>query len=127
MNERLAFVFGGRRERLGNLARHLGKVERPERRPPRAGLDLADAEQGVEGVEHPLDVADRIADRVAPCPGGQVVARDFETTQHSRQRLPQIMRNVGADLLVRLQELLNSIEQPVEGPCERRQVVVCAT
>jgi len=52
---------------------------------------------------------------------------DLETTQHSRQRLPQIMRNVGADLLVRLQELLDSIEQPIEGPCERRQVVVCAT
>jgi hypothetical protein len=66
-DERLAFVLGGRRERLRNLARDLGKVERPERRPPRARLDLADAKQGVEGMEHPLDVADRLADRVAPC------------------------------------------------------------
>jgi hypothetical protein len=43
-DERLAFVFGGRRKRLGNLARRLRKIERPERRAPRAGLDLADAE-----------------------------------------------------------------------------------
>ena len=81
LNERLALVFGGRRERLRDLARHLCEVERPESRPPRAGLDLADAEQGVEGLEHALDVADRRVDRVARRAGRRVVARGFETTQ----------------------------------------------
>ena len=36
------------------------------------------------------------------------------------------MRDVGADLLVRLQELFDAVEQPVEGPRQRSQVVVYA-
>ena len=117
---------GGRGERLGNLARYFCKVQRSKRRPPRAGLDLADAEQGVEGMEHPLDVADRVADRVAPCAGGQVGARGFETTQHPSKGLAEIVCDVGADLLVCLQELFDAIEQTVEGPCEGGHVVICA-
>ena len=127
LNQRLAFVFGSWRERLHDLPRQFGEVNRPESRPPRPSLDLSDAEQGIEGLEHTLDVADHRIDRTARRARRRFVPYDFETTQHSGQRLPQIMRNVGADLPVRLQELLDSIEQPVEGSCERRQVVVCAT
>ena len=126
LNERLAFVLGGRGERLHDLPRDFREVQRPESRPPRAGLDLADAEQGVEGIEHTLDVADRRIDRVASRAGRRVVPRDFETAQHPRQRLAQIVGDVGADLLVRQQEFLDAVEQPVEGPRERGQVVVCA-
>ena len=95
-DQRLAFVFSGRRERLGNVARDVSEVERPERRPPRAGLDLADAEQGVEGMEHPLDVADRRADRFTPRSRGYVLERGFETTQDAREGLAQVMGDVGA-------------------------------
>ena len=65
LNQRLAFVFGSRRKRLRDLPRQLGEVKRPESRPPRASLDLADAEQGIEGFEHTLDVADHRIDRTA--------------------------------------------------------------
>ena len=87
LNERLAFLFGGRRERLGDIARDFSEVERPERGSPRPSLDLADAQQGAKGVEHSLNVADRGVDCAARGPGRQIVACGFETTQHARQGL----------------------------------------
>ena len=124
LNEHLVLVFGGRRERLRDFTRQFGKVKRTESRAPRAGLDLADAQQGVEGLEHALDIADRRIDRRPRRAGRRVVPRGFETAQHACQGLAQIVGDVGADLLVRQQELLDAIEQPVEGPRQRIQIVV---
>ena len=52
------------------------------------------------------------------------VARRLQAAQHAGQRLAQVVGDIGADLLVGDEQLLDPVEQAVEGARERGQIVV---
>ena len=124
-DESFSLFLGGGLKRLDDLARDLGEIERPEGRPPCAGLDLADAQESVEGLEHAFDFGDRSVDR-----GPHRFRRASPSRAASRRRsmlakrLAQVVGDVGADLLVGDEQLLDAVEQAVEGARERGQIVV---
>ncbi len=118
------FVGGGL-ESLDDIARDLRQIERLERRASRAGFDLADAQQRLERLEHAFDLDDRGVERASDCRGGGVArSRLFQATQDVGKRLAQVVRNVGADVPVGEEELLDPLEQTIERAREGGQVVV---
>ena len=109
-----------RAESLHHVARQFREVERRESRASRAALHLADAQQRLERVENLFDAGDGARDRVLVLE----IARALKLAQHLRERPPEIVGDIEPTCFCASSSVLDAVEQAVEGPRQRCQIVV---
>ena len=113
--QRDVLVLGRGVEQLHHLARDVREIDGAEHRGAVLRLDLRNAGEGGEHGEHPVELADGIADQrlvgltVARPPGGLLQA-----AAHAGERRAQVVRDVVGRLLHLAHQRLDAVEHAIE-------------
>ena len=110
-----AVLFGCGIVQFDNLAGDFDQIHVAERALSRLGLNLRDPRDGGEYPQDGIEVGDRVADQqLIILANALTVIGLLQPSAHSRQRRPQVVRNIVADLLDLSHQRLDAVQHQIE-------------